>query len=199
MNLPIDIKCRRRQWIPEHKEYVIDLFALIAAHVEIKVKQAVIDSLGPLYEGLKWSQVVKWIASSENEKQKTGPKVNEVFENAVWSRLLITIKREIFDVHKNKTIQQIKVVQNITYSYDIIKGAAKEEQAVVTWRGDQKIQALEFSSSWIHGFLMRADFHRRRITREKKKCPAEDVVQETLKKSNYYLILKVLKTTKWQT
>ena len=49
-------------------------------------------------------------------------KVNEEFENAVWSRLLITIKTQSFDVDQNKMLNQVKVLQNITYSYDIIKG-----------------------------------------------------------------------------
>ena len=123
LNLPPITKKLRKTWKPSLKQYVIDRMELIAANVDIKVKQAVIDSLGGSFVGLKWSEVKQWIASNEKEKKRSGPKVNEEFENAVWSRLLITIKTQAFDVDQNKMLNQVKVLQNITYSYDIIKGS----------------------------------------------------------------------------
>ena len=180
IGIEIPTKKMRRSWKPEEKQYVIDLMQLIPVHVEIKLKQRVLDRLGPVFKDLKWSHIGRWIQSAKIEKEKTGPKVNEEFEKAVWSRLLIAIKRQVFDVDSRKTIDEIKVLYNVTYSYEIIIEAATKEQKLEQWTNDEKIQALKFSSGWVHNFLLRVNFHRRRITREKHNCPAELFVQEAM-------------------
>ena len=184
----VEIKKTRRTWKPEHKEYIIDLFEWVPAHLQIKVRQKLIDSLGGAFAGLKWSQVSEWIKTIDKEKQKTGPKVNIEFEQAVWNRLIIAVKKTLIDVENNKTIETVKVLYNVTYSYDIIISAAKKEQEQDIWHGDQKIQALKFSNGWVHGFLQRADFNRRRITRNKTACPAENIVQDTMSALQQILI-----------
>jgi hypothetical protein len=122
LNLPPIEKKLRKTWKLSQKQYVIDRMELVSVNIDIKIKQAILDSLGGIFQGLQWSQVKRWITNNEEENMKPGPKVNEEFESAIWSRLLITIKKQVFDVDKNEMTNQVKVLQNITYSYEIIKG-----------------------------------------------------------------------------
>ena len=179
LNIP-KMKKKRNIWTPEQRRYVIDRLQLLPVVVDIKLKQQFINSMGGPFKHLKWSQVRGWIDDDGNVKKRPGPKVNEIFECAVWSRLVIAIKRIVNDVNKNENIEEIKTLYNVTYSYAIIIAAAREEQKQDEWKEDN-VQALQFSNGWVHCFLARAEFKRRKITREKKDCPAEDHVQAVMK------------------
>ena len=67
---------------------------------------------------------------------------------------------------------QGRIVANIMYNYELIKTAAKRTQEELIWQEVPSVQALRFSNHWVHSFLQRAGFRRRKITREDKKVPS---------------------------
>jgi hypothetical protein len=78
------------------------------------------------------------------------------------------------------TSGSVEIKANITYSYDIVRNAALEIRALPKWRDNTKIGKLTFSNHWIHDFLSRNEFKRRKITREDKIIPPEIEVQAVM-------------------
>jgi hypothetical protein len=75
----------------------------------------------------------------------------------------------------------VRVLVNVTYSYAIIVSAATDVQGKEKWENDEKINNLKFSNKWAKAFLKRGGLSRRKITREDKAIPDDDVVAVTLK------------------
>lgn len=72
------------------------------------------------------------------------------------------------------------MIANIMYNYSIIKRAAKMAQEEEEWLGVPAVQNLQFSDCWVHSFLLRAEFRRRRITREDKPMPSLQEIWATM-------------------
>ena len=70
---------------------------------------------------------------------------------------------------------------NVTYSYAIIASAATAVQEIDEWKNKEKVQNLMFSNKWVKAFLDRGGLTRRKITREDKDIPDDNVVSNTLK------------------
>ena len=79
------------------------------------------------------------------------------------------------------TDQVVRVLVNVTYSYAIIVSAATDVKGKERWINDAKINNLKFSNKWVKAFLKRGGLSRRKITREDKVVPDDDVVAVTLK------------------
>jgi DDE superfamily endonuclease len=69
----------------------------------------------------------------------------------------------------------------VTYSYAIIVSAATDVQEMEKWENNEKINNLKFSNKWVKAFLKRGGLSRRKITREDKLVPDDDVVTNTLR------------------
>ena len=70
---------------------------------------------------------------------------------------------------------------NVTYSYAIIASAATAAQEIDEWKNKEKVQNLMFSNKCVKAFLDRGGLTRRKITREDKDIPDDNVVSNTLK------------------
>ena len=69
-----------------------------------------------------------------------------------------------------------RIIANIMYNYGIIKRAAVKTKAEEKWENVPSVQGLTFTNHWIHSFLLRAEFRRRRITCEDKPMlPLEEI------------------------
>ena len=64
----------------------------------------------------------------------------------------------------------------MVYTYAIIIQAAKVTQSSERWCGDEKINALMFSSKWVRSFLNRANMRRRKITTDDKVVPSDEEI-----------------------
>jgi DDE superfamily endonuclease len=84
----------------------------------------------------------------------------------------------------------VRVLVNVTYSYAIIVSAATDVQGKEKWENDEKINNLKFSNKWVKAFLKRGGLSRRKITREDKAIPDDDVVAVTLKIGQDLYVLK---------
>ena len=73
------------------------------------------------------------------------------------------------------------MVVNVTYSYGIIASAANAVKETEELISDKKVKALKFSNKWIKAFLKRGGLSRRKITREDKLIPNDNIVADTLK------------------
>ena len=69
---------------------------------------------------------------------------------------------------------------SVVYNYSIIHQAARTVQACERWNNDEKIKVLEFSSTWIHKFLTRANMRRRKITTDDKNVPSDEEVRRIM-------------------
>ena len=69
----------------------------------------------------------------------------------------------------------------MTYSYAIIVSAATDVQGKDKWENNEQVNNLKFSNKWVKAFLKRGGLSRRKITREDKAVPHDDVIANTLK------------------
>lgn len=75
----------------------------------------------------------------------------------------------------------VRVIVNVTYSYAIIVSAATAVQCMDELKNDEKVKNLKFSNKWVKSFLERGGLTRRKITREDRDVPDDDVVSSTLR------------------
>ena len=85
------------------------------------------------------------------------------FEADVWSKLILVV------IDPTTLIASMKV--NTTYNYSIVKIALFETQKEIDWINNVKVQKLTFSAGYIHDFLKRQKFRRRKITAVASKKP----------------------------
>lgn len=69
---------------------------------------------------------------------------------------------------------------SVAYSYDLVREAARAEQAEPRWRDDPLVNKLEFSDHWVTRCLKRATMRRRKITTDKKEIPTPSIVIATM-------------------
>ena len=69
---------------------------------------------------------------------------------------------------------------SVVYSYAVIIEAAKSVQQLYHWQDDTCIKDLMFSSTWVRGFLNRANLRRRKITTDGKKIPAVEEIMRIM-------------------
>ena len=91
-------------------------------------------------------------------------------------KMYVRTSRQVDGVIKNVT----RILVSVVYTYSIIKEAAKSVQASDRWINNEKIQALEFSTTWIHKFLKRANMRRRKITTDDKNVPSDEEVRRIM-------------------
>jgi hypothetical protein len=150
---------------------------------------------------------------------KKGRKVNNEFESDVWSNLVICVfenpevaKQNNVEVEKLASAQEtkksktetrtaatvtiqteddsgIKILYNVTYSYDVIREQARAVQQDDKYRNDLYVQRLKFSNHWVLNFLKRRRFSWRRITREAKNLPSEEDVNYKMIKTKELLLM----------
>ena len=75
----------------------------------------------------------------------------------------------------------VRVVVNVTYSYAIIASAATDVRKTETWSSNEKTNTLKFSNKWVKAFLKRGGLSRRKMTREDKMIPDDNIVADTLR------------------
>ena len=70
---------------------------------------------------------------------------------------------------------------NIVYSYDVIRAAARAVRALPQWRADPRVARLAFSNKWVRGWLRRAGLRRLRVTSVEKVPPPAAAVAERMR------------------
>jgi hypothetical protein len=141
------------------------------------------------YQTLGKATLRSWVnasAAGSSSKRRRGRPVNHAFEEAVLSNLLY---KELVKVGE---VEQVQVIANATYSYDVVREAALLTRMEAPWAGDPKIQKLKFSNKWVRRFLQRKGLHRRRVTAVEKSRPTVDevkdcmgAIQNTIKAGNF--------------
>lgn len=86
---------------------------------------------------------------------------------------------------------QYVILENIVYSYEVVRLAAAEVQKKDKWKEIRTVQDLKFSDHWIHDFLSRQGFSRRRCTRENKQIPSKAKIDATMKENQKLFIVGV--------
>ncbi|MBJ7298695.1 MAG: hypothetical protein JHC73_20910, partial [Dolichospermum sp.] len=127
------------------------------------------------FDGITVRTLRKWEQWSRTylSRKKPGIKMDLAFDADVWSRLILVI----LDAEKGTST----VLVNVTYSYEIIKKACLEAQRSPEWINNDQIKKLKFSAGWIHNFLSRMDFNRRKITAEEKIRPTVTEINRIMK------------------
>jgi hypothetical protein len=144
---------------------------------------ALILSKRPTYSELTWRVVKTYVTAALRTKNKTGRKVNSVLENEIWSHLVID---------EPDADGRMIIKSNITYSYAIIRMAAKAVISRPCWQSDPKVRALKLSNRWVLSFLRRKGFRRRKFTTEVKKRPSDEDINAVLKKGTLIIIYSIL-------
>jgi len=75
----------------------------------------------------------------------------------------------------------VRVVANITYTYEQIRNALKEVANREPYRHNSKILALRFSPHYIRNLLNRQNFVKRRVTTETKAVPEDSKINAKMK------------------
>ncbi len=99
-----------------------------------------------------------------------GRKVNHGFEEDVIGKLVVVAIDGAFksasglrgEQRKAKTLT---VIANCMHSYLIIRNAALDTQSSAKWKGDERVQQLQFSDHWVHSFIERFNFSNQVITK----------------------------------
>lgn len=102
-----------------------------------------------------------------------GPKPNAEFEQAALDELIITAVAECADQ------EQMEVVCNVCYSYDIVRTILKKVyDSDPKWECDPVVGKLKqpFTQKYIFSFLKRARLQKRRVTTVDEKKPTEEEV-----------------------
>ena len=130
------------------------------------------------YHLITFRLVRAWVLQKAHaaELRKRGPRVDLDFQREVWNSILLVIYEK--DATSGHTSLRIKA--NVAFTYEIIRHAAKAVQKKLCWRDDERIQKLQFSDTWVKGFLNRNKFNRKKITSEPKKVPSEAEVRRVM-------------------
>jgi hypothetical protein len=130
----------------------------------------------------RWWKSYQQIAT----RQKPGRKVDEHFEKDVWAELIVTVLYP-----KADGSEEHRVVANVCYNYRVVRESAICVQGRDGWKDVSAVQALQFSDGWIHAFMHRNGFVRRRVTTEAKVRPTQANIREVmLKGQKLYLLEK---------
>lgn len=112
----------------------------------------------------------------KNEGRERFLKEREEFDRTLLSKLMLAIE-EIED-----DVKRYKIIQNITYSYEMIRIAGAEVLKVDKWKNHPHFGKLTFSNYWCRRLFLRIGFTRRKSSREKKNIPSIDRINEVMKK-----------------
>jgi hypothetical protein len=164
---------KRNMYTPAQKQSVLKLGEKLGVGSK---GAATVASAQPGFEKVNPSMAHKW--KKKKQRRKSGPKVDDEFEQEVKDQLIFTSAEKI----KDKA--QSMVVANVAYSYDIIKQAARKVQRQEKFQNkeDGKAKGLKFTNPWIVGWLKRMVLRRRRVTTEDKQLPPVPVVRRRMKK-----------------
>jgi hypothetical protein len=135
----------------------------------------------PQFHNLKERTLRYWIENFYLPKDQRGPKVNGAFECDVWAQLILMVWKS--SNGKNDLI----IKANIVHSYDVIRTMAKAVQASEKWAGNCFIQRLKFSQRWVYAFIRRNGFTKRRVTKEFKKRPSAERIQQIMKEHQLHM------------
>ena len=184
--VPIASDSMRRKYSKNEKRRVTDIL-LGKAETEWSalVKQIQINK--SVYGCLSYGQAKKWAIKKRDNivDKRPGPKVVTAYEKDVWAEMLLYTIEKMMNANNQEEIIY-KVTHNVCYNGDIIRDAAKRVRDKPEWniRGEdgelipdhRKIHKLEFSDRWVQGFLDRAKFRRRRISRDLKPRASDDEI-----------------------
>ncbi len=102
-----------------------------------------------------------------------GRPVNHGFEVAVIDKLVVVAVEGAFKSAsglrgEQRKAQTLTVIANCAHSYQIIRNAALDTQSSAQWKGDERVQKLQFSDHWVHSFIERFNFSNQVITKVSK-------------------------------
>ena len=117
--------------------------------------------IGPCYYYLEVNQ-------RSRSKKKRGRVRSAEFRLDVWSRVILAA---------------VDAVENVGYSYEVVRLAAEETKTLDKRKDDLKAQSLELSDRWIDQFFKESGFARRKIARDNIKMPSDEQIYEAMKKS----------------
>ena len=78
------------------------------------------------------------------------------------------------------SVDNIRIIVNVTYSYAIIGSAARSVQERQQWVPHATVSTLQFTNKWVKAFLNRGGLTRRKITRDDKDVPGDDEIAKIL-------------------
>jgi len=127
-----------------------------------------------VFGSLTLKKVKRWREAEARTKEKRGRKVMVDFEFEVWNEIVLwaIIPKEGDEEHdvvtSTKRLSKGMILRSIAYNYEIIRERAKSVQTLSKWQDDVNVQKLQFSDHWVHDFIKRMKFSRRKITSDKK-------------------------------
>jgi hypothetical protein len=147
----------RRSWRPDEKKRIMDYVkALLNGNVCNSMDEAVEKTKTDLNcADLSRRCVKRWMRTKEPGK-KRGVKVNEKFENAVCSKLFVTLL-----VEEGGT-KSIEFVANAAFNNNLFRRAANEVRNLEEFKNDEQLQKLAFSNKWIVNLKRRHKLKRTR-------------------------------------
>jgi hypothetical protein len=101
---------------------------------------------------------------------KRGRKVNHRFEEDIMARLVVVGIDGSFKPAKGLTgpsrkLKTLSVIANCMHSYEVVRNAALDTQSSAQWKGDERVQKLQFSDHWVKAFIARFNFSYQVITK----------------------------------
>eukprot|EP01043_Picozoa_sp_COSAG02_P069132 COSAG02_NODE_11732_length_1665_cov_2.138570_1_plen_544_part_01 len=158
------------------KESRIELRAFLREHNDLTSGElAVLISKHAGYGNTTPQMVRTWRRGKKvRPTRRVGKPVDTVFERAVLDDLVYSETRKI------NGKDELAVVANTAYSYEIIKAAAQKISKRPEFLESKLVQALEFSNKWVQGWLRRQVLRRRRVTADEKTLPSVPEIQAGL-------------------
>ena len=95
---------------------------------------------------------------------------NAEFRLDVWSRVILAA---------------VDAVENVGYSYEVVRLAAEETKTLDKYKDDLKVQSLELSDRWIDQFFKENGFTRRKIARDNIKMPSDEQIYEIYMRQSF--------------
>jgi hypothetical protein len=136
------------------------------------------------YEKIKKKNIDEWIKS---QKKRSGRKISNEFERDVAGELILYRVMELPD---GNMADQAEILANSIYSYECVRTAAKNVYArnKSRWDSDPLVNRLKFTDKWVHGFLRRLQFTKRRVTSVLKIIPPPEVVRARMNEIKDFII-----------
>lgn len=152
-NISIHLTPKRNVYTPSQRKACLDI---LASHNGNKSAAAKDIRKISGFEKVSQKNLRNWSKKS-NSSDSLGGKVNHMFEKAVKDALIVT---------QTSTLEEENFIKNVSiaFTYEMIRTCAKLVQSRPEWKSATNVPNLKFSDHWVHNFIQRIGFSRKKIT-----------------------------------